>query len=282
VRQEPPELVDPRWILKALAVVIGVAVVCAYATLCLLFYQGQWQIVLHPSRTVTATPGSLGLAASELHFDVDATGAPQLDGWWIPADAPSNTTATALLLHGADGDMSDALPQALVLHKAGLNVLVFDYRGYGRSTGRHPDENTMRTDAASALDFVIGTQHVAPQHIVLFGQGVGASLAAALAAQHPEIPALILEAPDGDLLDRAAGDPHSSLIPARLLFHENFALAGPLATLRTPKLLLKVGTPLPAMLNGAAGPKQVVQLPSANDPAEEAAIQSFVAQNVAR
>src|SRR5579864_1753852 len=116
--QSTSDLVDPRWILKALAIVLAVALLCAWGTLCLLWYQGQWQLVLHPSRTVAATPASVGLNFTELHFADDATGVPQLNGWLIPAYADTATPSapTALFLHSADGSIADALPSALTLH----------------------------------------------------------------------------------------------------------------------------------------------------------------------
>ncbi len=282
----PPDLIDPRWILKALAIVLVVALLCAWGTLCLLWYQGQWQLVLHPSRTVATTPASLGLNFTELHFDDDATGLPQLNGWLIPASGSTTTPSapTALILHSADGSIgargsdSAALPRALLLHNAGLNVLLFDYRGYGRSVGQHPTQTTMQQDADAALNFLISTQHLAPSQIILYGQGIGASLAVQLAAQHHDIPAIILDAPDGDLTDRVAHDPHSSLVPARLLFHEDFPLAQPLRTLTTPKLLISYTNAQhpPTALANAADPKTTIELPSPNDPELLPAIQRFV------
>src|SRR5580704_13578670 len=99
-----PEMIDPRWLLKVLAITHAVALLLAWGTLCLLWYQGQWQLVLHPSRTVATTPASVGLNFTELHFADDATGVPQLNGWLIPAAANTFTPSapTALLLHGAD------------------------------------------------------------------------------------------------------------------------------------------------------------------------------------
>lgn len=281
-----PELIDPRWIVKALGIVLSAALVLAWGTLCLLWYQGQWQLVLHPSRTVAATPAVLGLNFTEVHFADDATGQPQLNGWLIRSETTS--APTALILHGADGSIgsrssdSDALPRALTLHNAHLNVLLFDYRGYGRSAGQHPTQATMQQDAEGALKFLVSTQHIAPQNIIVYGQGIGASLAANLAAQHHEIAALILDAPDGDLTERVVHDPHSSLVPARLLFHEDFPLAAPLRTLKTPKLLItytKGGHP-PAALANAADPKVTVELPSPDDPALLAALQRFLDQYV--
>jgi uncharacterized protein len=272
-------MIDPRWLLKALAITLAVALLLAWGTLCLLWYQGQWQLVLHPSRTVATTPASVGLNFTELHFADDATGAPQLHGWLIPA-APADTLTpaapTALLLHAADGSIADALPRALTLHNAGLNVLLFDYRGYGRSVGPHPTEATMQQDAAAALNWLIATQHIPPQNIILYGNGIGASLAVTLATQHHDIPAVILDAPDGDLTDRVAHDPHSSLVPARLLFHETFPLAEPLRTLTTPKLLISYASSTPSTLANAADPKTTIELPSLNNPTLIPTIQRFV------
>jgi pimeloyl-ACP methyl ester carboxylesterase len=272
-------MIDPRWLLKALAITLAVALLLAWGTLCLLWYQGQWQLVLHPSRTVATTPASVGLNFTELHFADDATGVPQLHGWLIPA-APADTLTpaapTALLLHAADGSIADALPRALTLHNAGLNVLLFDYRGYGRSVGQHPTEATMQQDAAAALNWLIATQHIPPQNIILYGNGIGASLVVTLAAQHHDIPAVILDAPDGDLTDRVAHDPHSSLVPARLLFHETFPLAEPLRTLTTPKLLISYASSTPSTLANAADPKTTTELPSLNNPTLIPTIQRFV------
>lgn len=272
---QPPLLIDPRWVLKALAATLAVALLFAYATLCLLFYQGQWQLVLHPSRTVAATPASLGLTFNEVHFFPAVSGEPQLFGWLLPA---ANASApTALILHGADGSIADALPSARTLHDAGLNVLLFDYRGFGRSAGQHPDQLSMQEDAAGALTFLTDTQHIAPSNIILFGSGLGASVATRLAADHRNIPALILESPDGDLAERARTDSRARLVPTRWLFNQTFPLADPLHSLTTPKLLISYTTAAPPLvIQRAADPKLTTELPSRNDPALLTTIHRFL------
>ena len=250
----PPEmipLVEVTWILKALAAVFLVALLCAYATICILFSKSQWQLVLHPSRTVATTPASLNLPFTEVHFGVDETAIPQLTGWWIPAstsDQATTTQNTALILHAADGNLADALPAAQLLHAQHLNVLLFDYRGYGQSLGQHPTQASMQSDADSALTYLTTTRNLPTSSIVIYGTGLGASLAVHLCAQNPTVPALILQSPDGDLTDRAARDPRSKIIPFHLLFNQTFPLAVPLHTLPTPKLLLPT-PPNPATLS---------------------------------
>jgi len=235
----PPEmipLVEVAWILKALAAVFLTALICAYATMCVLFAHGQWQLVLHPSRTVATTPASLNLPFTEVHFGVDETAIPQLTGWYIPSDI--TTQNTALILHAADGNLADALPSAQLLHAQHLNVLLFDYRGYGQSLGQHPTQSSMQADAASALTYLTTTRGIPTTSIVVYGTGLGASLAVHLCAENPNLPALILQSPDGDLTDRAAHDPRSKIIPFKFLFNQTFPLAAPLQTLPTPRLLL--------------------------------------------
>ena len=82
----PPIQISGRWLTYAFFGSLAAAALCAYLTLCLLFYQGQWQIVFHPSRTVTRTPADYGIDFDEIRFDTTEAGIPQLDGWWIPAE----------------------------------------------------------------------------------------------------------------------------------------------------------------------------------------------------
>src|ERR1700722_12384994 len=81
--QQP--LVSGKWLLGALAVTLAVGAVCAYATLCLLFYQGSWQLTSHPPQPVSTPPASLSIPYEEIKFDPPEPGKPQLAGWWIPA-----------------------------------------------------------------------------------------------------------------------------------------------------------------------------------------------------
>lgn len=240
------DLIDPTWVLKALGGSLLFALLCAYVTLCVLYSHGQWQLVLNPTRTVATTPASIGMPFTEVHFGVDSTGQPQLDGWFIPAASSAAeggaTSDTALLLHSGDGSMSDALPAARLLHDQRLNVLLFDYRGYGHSLGQHPTEASMQADADTALVYLTTTRSTPIASIVVYGEGAGASLAVQLCANYPAIPALILQAPDGDFGPRVRRDPRSKIVPVSLLFDQDFALKKPLQALSTPRLELPTTT----------------------------------------
>ena len=82
--QQP--LASARWLLGGVAATLGLAAVCVYITFCLLFWQGQWQLVFKPSHTITATPANAGMKFDEISFNATETGTLQLNGWWIPAE----------------------------------------------------------------------------------------------------------------------------------------------------------------------------------------------------
>jgi pimeloyl-ACP methyl ester carboxylesterase len=254
-------VVDPKWLLKAFAAVVAVALVFAYIAVCMLFYHGQWQLVLHPSRAPERQPADAGLQAQAVTFGDG------LKGWWIPSQTPSDPTV--LMLPAGDGNAGDWLFRAKTLHASHVNVLLFDYRGYGASAGQHPEEKTMQVDAESALSYLTASGRVSAGRLLVFGAGVGASLAVRLCSEHPEITLLVLEEPDGDFYERARRDARASIAPFGMLFHEDFPLADALHRLKTPKLLITYTKgPPPAIVERAGDPKTTLEIPSASDEGE--------------
>ena len=272
--EAPPETIDPLWLLAALGGSLVAAVICAWLAVCLLVYQGEWQLVLHPVKKVEGTPAKLGLAFEQVRFDASETGQPRLTGWWIPAAAGSPRSATTVLfLHDGSLSLSATLPTLALMHDAGLTVFAIDYRGFGESDAAgHPTEARMAEDSAAALAYLGNARHVPLRSTIVYGAGLGASLAAGLAAAHPELPAIILDNPDPDPTATAVAARPSRVVPVRMIFRERFEIAGPIAKLSTPKLLIAGGPntlALPAQIPAierlfrtAASPSYTVTLPS--------------------
>ena len=282
-RLHSPEVVDPIWLLKAAGLVVLAALLCGYLTYCLLFYQGQWQLVLHPDRSKPAPASIGGSPLSTVRFGVDESGVPQLTGWWIPAE-PNGRYAreTILYLPSGDGSLADAEPKLAALHSLGINIFAFDYRGYGQSAAVHPSERRMTQDAASAWQYLTVSRQIPGARVIPFGEGVGGAIAAHLASVQTQIPGVILESPRSDLFQMVRNDPRTGLLPVRLLFHEDFAVAATVASLRTAKLfLLQEGSTAPMdMARSAAEPKVIVALPPSqgNGPAYLEQIARFLDQ----
>jgi pimeloyl-ACP methyl ester carboxylesterase len=274
-----PDVVSPIWLVKAIVLTIVAALLCGYLTLCLLFYQGQWQLVLHPTRTSASPVSIAGIAYELIRFGPDESATPQLTGWWIPATPGSRyASITILFLPDGNGSLVNSIPILTSLHNLGLNVFAFDYRGYGQSAPTRPSQQSMTQDTDSAWQYLTATRAIAAQHIVPYGTGVGSSLATRLVADHNTIPAIILDTPRADLLSVAMRDPRARLLPVRLLFDERFPLAEPLSTLRTPKLLLSRSTSPDQTFLHAADPKFTVELAAPSEALYNQSLTRFLDQ----
>jgi uncharacterized protein len=294
-REDTPEVVDPVWLITALGFSLAGAVICGYLTLCFLYYQGSWQLLLHPDRTISETPATLNVPYTDVRFDSSETGQPRLTAWWIPAE-PENglkarySASTILYLHGGSGSLSSTVPTLAQLHHAGLNVFAIDYRGFGASdASAHPSETRMTEDVAAAFDYLTATRHIAVEDIIPYGTGLGASLAARLAIQHPRIPAVILDNPDPDPTSTAAAQ-SSRLIPARFLLGNPFEISSSVSTLALPKLLIAGGanattdrndiSRIEALFRTASSPSFAVTLPTASNASYQTSLQRFLDQYV--
>lgn len=276
---EPHSLISGRWLLIAFLITIAAALACVYATMCLLFYQGQWQMLFHPSRTVTATPANAGLAWQEVRFEATEAGAPQLDAWWIPAasDAPY-ATDTVLYLHDARGSLSDTVPVLANLHGLGINVLAFDYRGFGNSAGGHPTERLARADAVAAWTYLTDLRHIRASQIVVYGEGTGATFAASLAAEFAPA-GVVLEDPNPPARQIFEKDARARILPFRLLQNEYLDPTVDLERAHVPRLFLdRQGDPSRTreLFVKSSTPKEFFDLRRATDQQIHEALKRFL------
>ena len=131
------ENVPVGWLLKAFSAVVLVAAACIYLTLCFLYYRGQWQFVLHPTRATGEPPAS----TNPVHFAPNDSGQPQLTGQWLTAQAEGRYgRLTILFLPGGDGSLANSAATIEALRGLGLNVFAFERRHRGRMAlpHRHP------------------------------------------------------------------------------------------------------------------------------------------------
>jgi fermentation-respiration switch protein FrsA (DUF1100 family) len=97
-----------------------------------------------------------------------------------------------IICHGNGGNIGGRLHPISLFHELGLNVLIFDYRGYGGSAGKPSEEGTYQ-DACAAWQHLTEKRNTPPDKIVVFGRSLGGAVAAGL-AERVTPAALILEA----------------------------------------------------------------------------------------
>lgn len=242
--QSTPPTISGRWLLGAIAGVIAAAALCVWLVLCLLFWQGSWQLLYHPSSTIAKTPASAGLPFDPIGFAATGDGIPRLSGWWIPAASDSRYSRyTVLYLHGQDGNIGDTIPRLAQLHHAGVNVFAFDYRGYGHSKFAHPSEAHWLQDTGWALDYLTGTRHVDPHAIVVYGMFLGANLALEVAAAHHELAGVVIDSPLADATQPLFSDARARMVPAHLLVRDRYDFDQAAKGLRIPTLWFENDSP---------------------------------------
>lgn len=179
----------------ALAVLKIVAVV--YVGLCILLFFRQSHMVYFPLAPVMQKPSDVGLVYESVALmtadDV------RLAGWYVPC---AGARGTVLMCHGNGGNIGDRLHPISLFHELGLNVLIFDYRGYGESAGKPSEEGTYQ-DARAVWHYLVEKRNTPPEKIVIFGRSLGGAVAAGL-AERAAPAALILEATFTSIPDMGA------------------------------------------------------------------------------
>jgi fermentation-respiration switch protein FrsA (DUF1100 family) len=139
-------------------------------------YLQQPSMTFFPYTTLAQTPTDWGLGYEEIFLNTED--GLRLHGWYIPAQGSKRAL---IFFHGNAGNISHRGESVAIFHRLGLNVLILDYRGYGRSQGK-PAENGLYKDARAAWRYLTSERGFAPEDIILFGRSLGGAVAAKLAA----------------------------------------------------------------------------------------------------
>lgn len=155
-----------------------------------------------------------GLVFEDAEFT--AADGTRLHGWYVPCDRPR---ATVLLCHGNAGNVTDRADWIRLLQQdMRVSVLVFDYRGYGKSEGK-PYEEGIIADGRAARAWLAEREGIDETDIVLLGRSLGGAVAVALAAEKPPR-GLVLESTFSSMTDLAAS--LFPFLPIRLMLRNRF------------------------------------------------------------
>ncbi|MBI5242594.1 MAG: alpha/beta hydrolase [Elusimicrobia bacterium] len=201
--------------------------------------------IYFPSRDFALMPQSFGLKYEELSLKTEDE--VKIHGWFIPAvpfkaspkaepaDGPLASKGLVLLYcHGNAGNISGRAFKANIFHRLGLGVLLFDYRGYGRSEGR-PSERGTYLDAEAAYRWLTEERRVPPERILLYGESLGNAIAVETALRHAP-KALILESAFTSITDM--GKLIFPFLPVRWMTTIRYDNLAKIPSIRCPVLIL--------------------------------------------
>ncbi len=183
-------------------------------------------LIFFPSRDIFATPAELGLSFEDL--SIETADGERLHGWWVPSPS-SEGRGAVLIFHGNAGNIASRLIFLDRLTRLGFSVLLFDYRGYGLSTGSPSEEGTY-LDARAALEALPPVDGP----VIYLGVSLGGAVAAALAVESPP-DGLILQSTFTSVRDMARI--HYPILPV-FFVPDAYKTADRVAQIRAPTLFI--------------------------------------------
>ena len=142
---------------------------------------GGNQLFYFPTHDEPATPASWGFKFENVDFK-SADGTP-LHGWLIPKRG-AVAKGTVVFSHGNAGSMGHHLGFVVWLVEAGYNVLMYDYRGFGKSGG-HVDRRGMIDDVKAAFAYASGRRDLDAGRLVSYGHSLGGAKSVTALGESP-------------------------------------------------------------------------------------------------
>ncbi len=185
-----------------------------------------------PGRSLVPPPPELQLPVERA--EISTEDGLELVAWVIRTEGAR--APWLLICHGNGGNISDAgRPFHYAgLRALGLNLLAFDYRGYGESEGA-PSESGLYRDAHAAYRFLRDSLGVPPERIFIFGHSLGSAVAVELAGGAPAA-GLILDGALTSVTERA--QEIYRFVPVRWIAASRYASIDRIGALTLPKLFL--------------------------------------------
>ena len=183
----------------------------------------------YPAARVEGTPADVGIAYENVF--IRTSDGVTLHGWFVPVDP---ARGTVLFFHGNAGNISHRLHRVDFFRRLGVNLLLVDYRGYGRSTGK-PGERGLYRDAEAAYQYLCSKIEIPADDIIFYGKSLGGAVAAELSLRH-EPRALVLESTFTSTA--AMGREVYPFLPVGLIVRQNFDTLAKVGRIRAPKLIL--------------------------------------------
>jgi fermentation-respiration switch protein FrsA (DUF1100 family) len=227
----------------ALRLLIACVALAALGAGCVSLESRERELTFRPSHQDAVWFGGMPAGVRELDLPVGAApDVQQMHAWWWPAadaDAPA-----VLYLHGARWNLTGQLRRIEQLHRFGFSVFAIDYRGFGKSEGDLPSEETVYADALAGWQWLAGAVPDAARRFIYghsLGGAVAIDLAARLADQDAQAGGLIVESTFTSLPDIAAAVTFEWL-PTRLLLSQKFDSIDKIRRVRMPVIIAHGGS----------------------------------------
>jgi fermentation-respiration switch protein FrsA (DUF1100 family) len=207
--------------------VVATATIGGWLLICVAMYLLQDSMVYFPSSRIAQTPAATGLDFEDVVLETED--GEKLGAWLVRVPG---ARGTVLFCHGNAGNISHRISTLKILADLGMDVLIFDYRGFGTSTGK-PSEEGLYTDAMAAWRF-LGARGTRPERTIIMGRSLGGGVAVWLASQ-VDAAGLVAESTFTSAVE--LGGEHYPFLPVSLLLRHRFGSIERIAEVGEPVLV---------------------------------------------
>jgi fermentation-respiration switch protein FrsA (DUF1100 family) len=171
--------------------ILAYIVIALCLVLIAIFYFLQTRLIFYPGKLAKDYKFKLGGLGEEVFLTTsDGERIHGLYFYGVKSDV-------ILYFHGNAGDLSGWKFVAEDFTAMGYNVLLIDYRGYGKSTGTISEAGFYK-DAEAAYSFLLKDKGYSPTNVIIYGRSIGSGVAVDLAGKHG-CKGLVLESPYSSL-----------------------------------------------------------------------------------
>ena len=228
-----------------------------YILLCIFLYFRQDHLLYRANPLIAiSSPGDRNFQLNHQDVWIDVThSSARIHGWWFPTpdpetpvvafnSEPANVLAspkTILYLGGRDASKThyNSLTRIQALQQLGFSVLGIDYRGYGLSEGRMPNESRLYQDSRAAWDYLTYQKQIAPQDIIIYGESLGGAIAIDLAVEQEDAGGLIVQSSFTSMPEQIKKTrPGLKVFPLGLIINQRFNSLAKVRSLEVPVLFL--------------------------------------------
>ncbi|MGL5807136.1 MAG: alpha/beta hydrolase [Xenococcaceae cyanobacterium] len=213
--------------------------ICAivYILICISLRIWHNRLIFVPTAAIETKPEDLGLTYQEVWLSANDKSKPEkIHSWWIQGDR--SDSPTLLYLHGNGANIGANVKRAQRFVELGFSVLLFDYRGYGRSEGNFPTEKQLYRDAEIAWNYLVEEKKIHPKNIFLYGHSLGGAIAIELALRQPNLAGLIVEGSFTSIRKMANLYPLYRIFPLDLIITQKFDSIAKVSRVRSPILFI--------------------------------------------
>lgn len=197
-----------------------------YVIICVFLFSIQKSFIFFPSKEIFSIPKDGNLADVYIKTEDNI----KLNAWFLD----NKSDKTVIFFHGNGGNIFYIQERLKIFNELHLNVILFDYRGYGKSEGKIHKEEDLYKDSNAIYNYVI-SRGTNTKNIILWGQSLGGAVAINL-AQNKNIYATIIESTFYSMDEMARTQ--YWFLPTRLLLKFHFINNEKISNINSPILII--------------------------------------------